>query len=435
MKLNMEAFQQKVQPIANNLSENRYLKAIMGGMMAALPAVIIGSLAAILKQLPIEAYQNFIISNGIDHFLQLPVTFTTNFLAVIFLISISNSLAETFDVKGIIPAIMALISFFIITPVEPIIDDIGMASAIIPMQWLGATGIFTAIIVSIVSTRLFVFITQKGWTIKMPESVPPFIKNSFASLIPGTIIVALFVIITAIFANTSFGSVHAFIYGLLQTPLQQLGGNIWAILIVALIGQLLWFFGIHGTMVTFSVVMPVWMALDAQQLSAYSAGQELPNIVGLNFFAVYTFGGSALGLCILMIIARSKRYKTLGRLSIVPAAFGITEPVIFGTPLVFNPLFAIPFIFNNCISLTLAYLATVVGIIPPLTGVTAPAGMPIILQGLMAGSWQTALFQVALIVIWVGLWYPFFRIAEKQAIQQENVKSEDDNKASVRTVN
>lgn len=419
MKWNVEAIQQKVLPVANRLSENRYLKAIMGGMMAALPVVIVGSLAALLKQLPIESYQNFLTANGIDQFLQLPVTFTTNFLAVIFLFSIANSLAETFDMKGITPAIIALVSFFIITPTDPIVDEFGTASAIIPMDWLGAAGIFTAIIAAILSVRLYVFIMKKGWTIKMPESVPPFIKDSFTSLIPGVVIVSLFVIVAAIFSSTPYGSVHQFIYSLLQTPLQQLGGNIWALLLVALLGQILWFFGIHGSMVVFSVMMPIWMTLDVTQLSAYSAGQPLPNTVGLSFFMVYTFAGTALGLAVLMLRAKSKRYKTLGKLVFVPALFGITEPLIFGVPLVFNPIFAIPFILGNVISLVLAYVSTIIGLIPPLTGVAVPGGVPVVFQAFIAGSWQNALFQFALLFVWIAIWYPFFKIVDKQAVQEE----------------
>lgn len=425
MKFDLEKVQEKIQPMTEKISKNRYLNALMGGMLAALPATIIGSIATLLKTLPIASYQNFITSNGIDAYLQLPVTFTTNILALLFVISITYSFVESFDLKGVVPSLLAFISFLILTPLEASTNAWGQAVSLVPMDWLGATGVFSAIIVAFVVGRLYVFIVEKGWTIKMPESVPPFIKDSFASLIPGTIIATLFVTVSALFATTPYGNMHAFIYGVLQTPLQNLGGSFGTLVLVALLSQILWVFGIHGSMVVFSVMMPVWGAMDAAQLSAYSAGETLPNIVGLSFFIIYTFGGTALGLAILMLRAKSQRYKTLGKLAIVPAVFGITEPIIYGTPLVMNPLFAFPFIFGNVISLSLAYIATSVGIIPPLTGISTPAGTPIILQGLIAGDWRTGLFQLVLIILWVLLWYPFFKIADNAALLEESQELAD----------
>lgn len=417
MKLDIQSVQRKVQPVINKISNNRYLKAIMGGMMTAFPATMVGALASLVKSFPIAPYQDFIKLHGIDKFLQLPITFTTNFLAVIFVFCIASSLAETFDEKGTIPGVLALISFFIITPTQSVESIMGEA-AIIPMDWLGAAGIFSAIIVALVTARIYVFVVRNGWTIKMPDSVPPFIKESFASLIPGLIIIPIFIIIAAIFSVTSYGNIHQVIYSLLQTPLQNLGGNIGALIIVALVSQLLWAFGIHGTMVAFSVMMPIWSALDVAQLSAYSSGKPLPNIVGLSFFMIYTFGGTVLGLNILMLKAKSKRFKTLGKLSIVPGIFGITEPIIFGTPLVLNPIFILPFVFGNLISLTVGYIATVMNIVPAPAGVGV-MGMPIFIQGLLQGSWKIGVLQLALVLLWIVIWYPFFRIADNKAFMEE----------------
>ena len=419
MKFDIQSLQLKLQPAVNKIQNNRYLKAIMSGLMAALPATIIGSLATLLNTLPIAPYQAFLTSNGISPYLQLPVIFTTNIIALIFVVCIAFNLADSFKVKGLSAAIIALVSFLVITPVQLSTNAWGQTVGLIPMDWLGATGIFSGIIVALVSARLFAFIIQKGWTIKMPESVPPFIKDSFASLVPGVLIITLFIIVSAIFANTSFGSMHQFIYTILQVPLQSLGGSIWAMILVAFIAQVLWLFGIHGSMVVFSVMMPIWLSLDIAQLTAHASNQPLPNMIGLTFFIIYTFGGTVLGLALLMLRAKSERFKTIGKLSIVPAVFGITEPIIFGTPLVLNPLFAIPFVFGNVISLSLAYIATITGIIPPLTGVNAPAGTPVILQGFIAGDWRNALFQVALVLLWIALWYPFFKMADNKAYAEE----------------
>lgn len=419
MKINTSVIQKKVQPMANKLSNNRYIKAMMGGMMMALPATIIGAIASLLKTLPIEAYQNFIISNGIDKILQMPITFTTNITALIFVVCITYSLTESFEVKGMGASILALVCFLINTPVIMDKNSWGQDIATIPMDWLGSMGIFSAIIIAFAVGSLYVYIVQKGWTIKMPESVPPFVKDSFASLVPGAIIAALFLVVAGIFANTPFGTMHSLIYGLIQIPLQNIGGSFGAMLLVSILCQLFWFFGIHG-MAVLSVVMPIWGALDVSQLSAYSSGSPLPNILGMNFYMIFTVGGTALGLAILLLIAKSQRFKTLGKLAIVPAIFGITEPILFGTPLILNPIFAIPLIFGNVISLILAYVGTLIGILPRLSGIGAPSGTPIVLQGLIAGGWKIALFQLVLVILWVVLWYPFFKMADNKALQEES---------------
>lgn len=219
---------------------------------------------------------------------------------------------------------------------------------------------------------------------------------------------------------TSFGNLHAMIFSLIQTPLQNIGGSFPAILFMALLAQLLWFFGIHGSMVVFSVMSPILGAMDAAQLTAFSSGQPLPNVLGMSFFTIFTFSGTAIALSILMLFAKSKQFKTLGKLGIVPS--------IFGTPLILNPIFAIPFILGNVISLVLSYVATIIGIIPQLNGIAAPAGTPIIIQGLIAGGWKIALFQAFLLVIWILLWLPFFKVADAKNFKEENAELTESSK-------
>lgn len=213
---------------------------------------------------------------------------------------------------------------------------------------------------------------------------------------------------------------HQFIYTFLQIPLQGMGGNIVSIILLWTLAQLLWFVGIHGTMVIYSVVLPIFTAMDAMQLAAYSAGESLPNITGRAFVSTYTMSGSAIGLTLLMLFfARSQQYKTLGKLTTVPALFGISEPLVFGTPMVFNFRFAIPFIFMNAISLVIAYGATYIGLVPRVAGITPITGVPIILSGIMEGSWKIAVLQVVLVAVQLIIWYPFFKKADRASYRLE----------------
>ncbi len=415
-KLDVKDITDKIFPILNKIQESKLANGISGGMMVAMPILLLGAFASLFLNLPIPTWKDFLSNTGTANVLKLAVLFSTNFLAVVFAVTIGGNYAKQYEEDGIVPALIALICFFIVTPF--VITDKGVPT--IPMQWLGATGIFSSIIISLVSTRLYIYLKQKGFTIKMPESVPPVVSSGFSSLLPGFASIIVFLIVSAVFAVTPFQSMHQFIYTFLQTPLQNVGGNIVSIVIIWTFAQILWFIGIHGTMVIYSVILPIFTAMDAAQLAAYSAGQALPNITGRSFISTYTMSASAIGFTLLMFFAaKSKQYKTLGKLTTIPALFGISEPLVFGTPLVFNFKFAIPFIFMNGINLIIAYVLTYVGIVPRVAGVTPVSGMPIIFSGLMEGSWKIAVLQVVLVGLQVIVWYPFFRRADRKAYQLE----------------
>ena len=277
-----------------------------------------------------------------------------------------------------------------------------------------------AILVAIISTRIFVAISRKGLIIKMPENVPEFISKSFSSLIPGIAILTLFTIISAVITSVGYGSIHEIIYKLIQVPLTSLGSGIWSLIFVAVVAQLLWFFGLHGHAITLGIVAPIWFAM-AQQLAAYAAGVDLPNITGFAFFMTYGAAGDLLPLAIMLaFFAKSARYKTLGKIALPPAIFTIGEPMAYGVPLVMNFTLAIPYIFINGIMLGIAWYLTVIGVLPRVAGVSTPAGMPIIISGFMQGSWKIAAFQfIGLFARFAG-WYFFFKTADLVACREEN---------------
>ncbi|SKA82557.1 PTS system, cellobiose-specific IIC component [Clostridium sp. USBA 49] len=426
VNFNSKTISKKIAPIMNKIQKSKLTNGVSGGMMAALPVTLLGAFASLFLNLPIPAYKNFIARHGIAAALNIGIQFSTNFLAVVFLLTIAGSYAKQFKEDPIVPALLSTVCFFIVTPIAVNkVNNINITS--IPVDWLGAKGIFSAIIISLISTRLYIYVKQKGWTIKMPASVPPIVSSSFISLIPGFSVIILFLIVSGIFSATPYKTIHAFIYSFVQIPLQGVGGNIISIIILWTFAQVLWFFGIHGTLVIYSVILPIFTAMDVAQLAAYSAGQPLPNITGRAFVSTYTMSASAIGFALLMLLfAKSKQYKTLGKLSALPSIFGISEPLVFGTPLVFNFRFAIPFIFMNAINIIIAYVLTVIGLVPRVAGIPPMSGMPIIFSGLMQGSWKIAMLQVVLVLLEMIVWYPFFRKADKEAYeleQKSNVKN------------
>ncbi|MFB9136130.1 PTS sugar transporter subunit IIC [Vibrio olivae] len=419
MKINKTIIQDNMMQLMQRIGQNRYLQAIMRGMMMVLPATIMSSFATLLKVFPVPAYQEFIAEHNLAQFFDIPINFTNNFLAVIVAFSVAYTFAKSFNVDGFTAGLISMISFFILTPYN--LGEMGpLGQAIdIPNQWLGSMGLFTGIMVAFVSSRIFVAITLKGLIIKMPDSVPEFISKSFSSLVPGIIILSGFTVLSAAITIGGLGSIHDIIYSIIQAPLTSLGAGIGSVILVSIFAQLLWFFGLHGHAITLGIVAPIWFAMDAAQLAAFSAGNPTPNITGFAFFMTYTAGDLFPLAFMLAFMAKSERFKTLGRISVVPAVFTIGEPMAYGVPLVMNFALAIPYILLNAVILGGAYYLTVIDILPAVAGVAAPAGMPIILSGFMQGSWKIAAFQVLSFVVRFAGWYFFFKIADKIAVNEE----------------
>lgn len=174
-------------------------------------------------------------------------------------------------------------------------------------------------------------------------------------------------------------------------------------------------------MVVMSIAMIAWRPADLANLTAYNAGQALPNIVGYAFYQMTTFAGAGLGLAICMLFAKSKRYKSLGKMSVIPAAFGITEPLIFGAPIVMNFKLAIPHVVIPMLSAIIGYLLTLAGILPHMIGMGLPSGTPIAIYGFLQGGWITAIFQILMVVLWVIGFYPFFRSLDKKEYEIEQL--------------
>ncbi|SHS64606.1 PTS system oligo-beta-mannoside-specific EIIC component [Mycobacteroides abscessus subsp. abscessus] len=419
---NKELLMEKAMTFAGNVQQNKYLKAISYGLMATLPLLIIGSIALLLMVLPIAPWQNFITSTGIAPYFNVAFTLTTSLIALYSSFTIAYKLAEYLDENQLTPAFISTLCFLMVVPLANV-----DGASFLDIGWLGAKGLFTALVVALLSCRLYCYLVgNKKITIKMPESVPPVVSNTFAGLIPSLIVAAVFLIVAMLFGATSYGSFAAFIYNVIALPLQNLTGSVWSLLLIVIVQMVLWFFGLHGSIVVGAFITALYLPMDTANMEAAASGVangELPNILGKTFYDIFAGIGGAggtLSLVILMLIlAKSKQIKTLGKIAIGPGMFTINEPVIFGLPLVLNPIMAIPFISVPLIQVLVAYGAIATGIVPKLTGVQVPFGMPIFVNGFLAGGWQIAILQVVLVVIGMVIYFPFIKMMDKNAVKVE----------------
>ncbi|MBN1469550.1 MAG: PTS sugar transporter subunit IIC [Fusobacteriaceae bacterium] len=439
----------KVLPKAGEISNNRFLKAVSNGFMSLMPVIIIGAIFSLLNGLAIKPYQEFIVKIGLKPLLTIPNMITNDILALYAVFFIAYNLAKSYDKDPGIAGMISLASFLAITPIvntTNIIKDFVSKNNItipedlkingfnaIPYDWIGSRGLFVAIIVALVSTIIYNYLLTKGISIKLPDSVPPTIGKSFAGLIPGFVIMILFMLIDrAMTLIPNVNGIHSFIYTVIQGPVEKLlGNNIWSFLFAIFTAQFLWFFGIHGiTAIILPIFYPVWTSLTMANINAMNQGvsvYELPNIINRSFFSVYALvggSGATLGICLYMTLkAKSKQYKTLGKLSWVAGLCGINEPLIFGIPIVLNPYMIIPFILAPFVSIVLAYILTVINILPRLTTII-PLGTPVVMSGFLAGGvagWRVALFQVVIIIISAIIYLPFFKVIDEKAFKEENL--------------
>ncbi len=416
----MNKLQQVLQKFADTIQSNKTIQSISGGIIALMPALMLGAFASMFQQLPFEAYKTWLVTSGVNSMLQTVVNVTTNMLGLYATFSIAFNYAKKENVDGLSAGLLALVGFFIITPMNTVGEG-WMASTNLPLDWLGAKGMFSGMIVAAITAKIYVYFVKKNIVIKLPDSVPEFISRSFASIIPGACIGVLWAISSFVFAKTSFGSLHGAIYTLIGTPLTNIGGTIWAMLLIQVLTGLCWFFGIHGIAVV-SVVMPIWMAADAMNIAAVSAGGVPENIITYNWYsAVGNIGGAGctLGLVLLFAFrAKSKRYKELGRLALAPSFFNINEPVVFGAPMMLNMTTLIPFVFLPPVLIGVSYLLTIIGILPVGNGIGSP--VPLIgFIGFFLGGWRLALWQIIELVITVVVYLPFFKKLDNDAYAEE----------------
>ena len=418
------AMEKSLIPFANKLSQNKVLKAISGGFSALLPIIMVGAIASLLSGLNIESYQNLITAIGLKPIVAYISAYTTNMMAVYAVFSIGHSMAKQLECKdqAILVGIISLMVFLLTIPLGVSKDEVTIAAAI-STTYFGAPGLFTAMIIGCVVPFIYNIFVKNHIVIKMPDGVPPQISNGFSAIIPAVCITAVFAAIRQLCALTSFGTLSGLIYGLLKTPLSSLTNSPVTFVILLLFCNILWFFGIHGGMVTMSFLSMLYMAPALENLEAMAAGQPLPNMLTNTWWFTFAqLGGSGgiIGLAVCMFFfAKSERYKTLGKIAILPALCSISEPLVFGVPLVLNVVMLIPMILSPLCCFLSSYLMTSIGVLPYLNGIQLSTGTPVVLAGFLAGGWRAAIWQVVLVALQFAIYFPFFRMVDKQALEEE----------------
>ena len=394
-----------IVPPLTALSENTYLSAIRAGMVSIVPLTIIGGLFMVVSFLPIPGWEQRV--EPYLQLLQIPVTATFGVLAVFACFFTAYDLGKQLKQEAVVSAAMATAVFLML---QIKLEDLSFST-----DGLASKGLFTAILVALITVRVQKFFTDKNLVIKMPDTVPSIVYESFLSLSPLFFLVVVFWLIRFVL-GVDINHFVEMAFKPLVFALNTLPG----ILVYAFLVTLLWSVGINGDNAMDAVVAPIFLQYLAANVEAMTAGQPLPYITAYGFFTAFVnVGGTGATLALALVLWNSKDagYRKVSRISLPTQVFQINEPIFFGLPIVLNPIFMIPYVISALILTTCSYLLMHWNWIhKPFVNVpwTTP---PIIGHYLVSGGdWRAAVWGAVSIVIAMMVYYPFAKAAERQRL-------------------
>lgn len=423
----------KLLPFASKLAGQRHLAAIRDGFISFMPFLIIGSIFIIIQDFPAPGWQELqvkLFGESFNQFIILPKRVTYDIMSIYVVAAISYKLAQSYKIDALSSAMLSIASFVLLSPITTTIDVNGtavqVAKVITVGGWYGTNGILVAIITAIVSTEVFKFFIKKGIIIKMPEGVPPAVSKAFSALVPGSVVIVGMLLVRLLFLQTPYQYIHEFIYKIVSVPMQGLvANNIFGAIGTVFSISLLWCIGLNGGTIVNGIMRPFWVPLQDANLAAIEAGKIAPNIITEQFFDMIWIGGAGATLAVVFVLmfrAKSKQYRELGKMSLAPGLFNINEPIMFGLPVVLNPIGMIPLILGPIAITIVNYIAMALNIVARPTGVIVPWTTPPVLQGfLITGHLSGAVLQLVDIIIVMLIWYPFIALMDKKKVEEEAI--------------
>lgn len=414
-----------VQQIAMTLDGSPHFTALKNGIQATIPATIIGGLLCIITSFPVpdESATGAAASilkgisglfSGIVPYASTLQTMSLGIIALWAVIGISYYLSKSYRINELTGVTIGVMTFLLVAAPA--------ADGAISTEYLGSKGLFSAIIISWLSVDLTNLLIKKNIKIKMPDSVPPAVTAPFEALIPMAVNLIVFYIVNQLIIAVSGEAFPALIINILSplfTAIDSLPG---VILLVTGV-NVLWWFGINGASIVNGATQAFTLAFLAENAAALANGEPMTRVTAYPFYCVFgNIGGAGATLAfivIAVIFAKSAQMKAISKVAIIPQLFNINEPVTYGLPTVMNPFLLLPYIGVPIINITIAYLATWLGLVGKVY-INAPWSMPGPLLAFFATlDWRAVILWLILFVMDLALWFPFMKAYDKYLLEKE----------------
>lgn len=427
---------EKAKPFFEKVSRNIYLRAIRDGFISAMPVVLFSSIFLLIAYVP--NIFGFSWSASTEALIMKPYGYTMGILGVLVAGTTAKSLTDSFNRKlentnqiNFLSTMLASISGFLLLAADAV-EGGGFANG-----FLGTKGLLTAFLAAFITVNIYNITVKNNVTIRMPEEVPPNISQVFKDIIPFTLVIVVLYGLDIVTRNIMGTNVAESIIKLFE-PLFTAADGYLGITIIFGAYALFWFVGIHGPSIVEPAIAAITYANIETNFQLLQAGQHADKILtsGTQMFIV-TMGGTGATLVVpfmFMWLSKSKRNKAIGRASVVPTFFGVNEPILFGAPIVLNPVFFVPFIFAPIANVWIfKFFVDVLGMNSFSVNLpwTTPGPLGIVIGtgfGLMS-----LVLALTLIVVDVVIYYPFFKVYDAQILEEEKagVSSTDSLKEKV----
>lgn len=420
----------KLGNVAYRITNQKYILAIKKSFVVLMPVIITGAFAILISNMLLSDETGLAAFEFLSFLSALkPITdaiqyATLNFLTIGAVFLIGLELARINGHKSsLFPGILALMSYISVIPTTVLLEVEGNMQEVVNVvarEFTDPKSLFLGMFIAIISVEMYTKLESfDRLQIKMPDSVPSNVSASFSALIPGILTVTIISAFGFTFEKVTGMYLYEAIYNLIQRPLESVMQGLPGILILMFVAQIFWVIGIHGNQMIKPIREPILLAAITTNMNAFAAGEEIPNVITMPFWDVYmSMGGSGvtIGLLIaIFIVSKRKDMKGIAKLSIGPGIFNINEPVVFGMPIMLNPILAIPFIITPLVTGTIGYIATVTGFAAKAV-VMVPWTTPPILSAYLstAGSIGAVITQILCIIVSIFIYLPFVIISNKQ---------------------
>lgn len=426
-------FINKLVEVAGMISNQRHIRAIRDAFASAIPVTIAAAFFlvvnnVIIGQIPglsATTFGKFLMEVGTQ-----VSKGTLDFLCVLVTFLIGYYTAKTYDCDGPLEGIISVASFIALAP-----NSVSLTDAVDTTATITTTGVLqssvtgsSAMLIGVVAALICATLMCKLETIdaikiKMPESVPTGVAKAFNGLVPAVIVISIFACLEVATRWISGSTIIDVMVKFLQTPLQSGFQSLPGILLYVFLATFVFIFGVHGAFVFGAISGPILLQATTENSAAVAAGLAPTNIVTQSFLDVFVYmGGGGTMLCLviaLFIFSKRADERSVAKIGVVPSIFNISEPIMFGLPVVYNPIYAIPFCIVPICSTLIAYFATALGLVG-YTMVPIPWVTPPLLSGFLStGDIRGAIVQLVIIVVGVAIYAPFVivsnKVAEKEA--------------------